>query len=169
MCINICYSNISKYLLTQGLSQWSPANSRHLGDMWTLSRQTPDPSPWWLTRRCRLLWKELWNGKILMQYSLSRCLSQKRADIPRRRWQDQYGDVVTYSVDSILSDGVRIIIRQLMRMVAMMMRENKGWTNTWMATRRTGENGDRNHMESSAEKRKISLPLLMTIKVFLFW
>ena len=55
---------------------------------------------------------------------------------------------------------------QLRRMVTMMMREKRGWTRTWMATRRTGEKGLRNHMESSAEKRKISLPLLMTTKVW---
>ena len=29
----------------------------------------------------------------------------------------------------------------------------------------TGEKGERNHMESSAEYRKISFPLLITIKV----
>ena len=38
-----------------------------------------------------------------------------------------------------------------------------------MATLRTGEKGERNHIESSAEKRKMSLPLLITMKVFLFW
>ena len=70
-----------------------------------------------------------------------------------------------HSVDSIRSEGVRIIMRQLMRMVAMMMRENRGWTSTWMATRRTGEKGDRNHIESSAENLKMSFPLLMTMKV----
>ena len=71
----------------------------------------------------------------------------------------------THSVDSIRSEGVRIIMRQLMRMVAMMMRENRGWTSTWMATRRTGEKGDRNHIESSAENLKMSFPLLITMKV----
>ena len=70
-----------------------------------------------------------------------------------------------HSVDSIRSEGVRIIMRQLMRMVAMMMRENRGWTSTWMATRRTGEKGDRNHIESSAENLKMSFPLLITMKV----
>ena len=70
-----------------------------------------------------------------------------------------------HSVDSIRSEGVRIIMRQLMRMVAMMIRENRGWTSTWMATRRTGEKGDRNHIESSAENLKMSFPLLMTMKV----
>ena len=57
-------------------------------------------------------------------------------------------------------------MRQLMRMVAMMMRENRGWTSTWMATRRTGEKGDRNHIESSAENLKMSFPLLITMKVW---
>ena len=71
----------------------------------------------------------------------------------------------THSVDSIRSEGVRIIMRQLMRMVAMMMRENRGCTSTWMATRRTGEKGDRNHIESSAENLKMSFPLLITMKV----
>ena len=61
--------------------------------------------------------------------------------------------------------GGRIIMMQLRRMVTMMMREKRGWTSTWMATLRTGENGERNHMESSAEKRKMSLPLLITTKV----
>ena len=70
-----------------------------------------------------------------------------------------------HSVDSIRSEGVRIIMRQLMRMVAMIMRENRGWTSTWMATRRTGEKGDRNHIESSAENLKMSFPLLITMKV----
>ena len=70
-----------------------------------------------------------------------------------------------HSVDSIRSEGVRIIMRQLMRMVAMMMREKRGWTSTWMATRRTGEKGDRNHIESSAENLKMSFPLLITMKV----
>ena len=46
-----------------------------------------------------------------------------------------------------------------------MMREKRGWTNTWMATLRTGEKGERNHMESSAENLKISFPLLITMKV----
>lgn len=46
------------------------------------------------------------------------------------------------------------------------MREKRGWTRTWMATLRTGEKGERNHIESSAEKRKMSLPLLITTKVW---
>ena len=54
---------------------------------------------------------------------------------------------------------------QLRRMVTMMMREKRGWTRTWMATLLTGEKGERNHIESSAEKRKMSLPLLITTKV----
>ena len=57
-------------------------------------------------------------------------------------------------------------MRQLMRMVAMMIREKRGWTSTWMATRRTGEKGDRNHIESSAENLKMSFPLLITMKVW---
>ena len=72
---------------------------------------------------------------------------------------------VTHSVDSICSVGGRIIIRQLRRMVTMMMREKRGWTRTCIATLRTGEKGERNHMESSAEKRKMSFPLLITMKV----
>ena len=55
---------------------------------------------------------------------------------------------------------------QLRRMVTMMMREKRGWTRTWMATLLTGEKGERNHIESSAEKRKMSLPLLITTKVW---
>ena len=35
-----------------------------------------------------------------------------------------------------------------------------------MATRRTGEKGDRNHIESSAENLKMSFPLLITMKVW---
>ena len=78
---------------------------------------------------------------------------------------NQY-NFLTHSVDSICSVGGRIIMMQLRRMVTMMMREKRGWTSTWMATLRTGENGERNHMESSAEKRKMSLPLLITTKVW---
>ena len=80
--------------------------------------------------------------------------------------QAWFTDQSTYSVDSIRSVGGRIIMIQLRRMVTMMMREKRGWTRTWMATRRTGEKGLRNHIESSAEKRKISFPLLMTTKVW---
>ena len=78
-----------------------------------------------------------------------------------------YGNFIrfTYSVDSTLSVEGMIIVIQLRRMVRMMMREKSGWTRIWMATRRTGEKGDRNHMESSAENRKMSLPLLITMNV----
>jgi len=36
----------------------------------------------------------------------------------------------------------------------------------WMATRRTGLNGDKAQMADSAENRKMSFPLLMTINVW---
>ena len=34
------------------------------------------------------------------------------------------------------------------------MSENIGWTKMWMATRRTGLNGDKNHIASEAENLK---------------
>jgi hypothetical protein len=49
----------------------------------------------------------------------------------------------THSDDSIFSLEGMIIIRQLRRMVKMMVNEKRGWTRMWMATRRTGLNGDR--------------------------
>ncbi len=58
-----------------------------------------------------------------------------------------------------------IIMMQLSRMVAMMMSEKSGCTRMWMATLRTGLKGDSAHTASSAEKRKMSLPLLMTMNV----
>ena len=61
-----------------------------------------------------------------------------------------------------------IIMKQLRRMVVMMMREKSGWTRMWMATRRTGLNGESTHRASSALNRKMSLPLLMTMKVCVY-
>ena len=51
-----------------------------------------------------------------------------------------------------------IIIIQLSRMVAMIMIEKRGWTWMWMATRRTGLNGDKNPIAFVAENRKMSFP-----------
>ena len=61
---------------------------------------------------------------------------------------------VTYSVDSICSEDGMIIIRQFKRIVKIMISENNGWTKMCMATRRTGLNGDKNHMASEAENLK---------------
>ena len=60
----------------------------------------------------------------------------------------------TYSVDSICSEDGMIIIRQFKRIVRIIMSENIGWTKMWMATRRTGLNGDKNHIASEAENLK---------------
>ena len=72
----------------------------------------------------------------------------------------------SYSDDSICSLDGMIIMKQLSRMVVMMMSEKSGWTRMWMATRRTGENGEITQSASSALKRKMSLPLLITMKVW---
>ena len=72
----------------------------------------------------------------------------------------------TYSEDSIFSLEGIIIIRQLRRIVKMIVNEKRGWTRMWMATRRTGLNGDKAQMADSAENRKMSFPLLMTINVW---
>ncbi len=58
-----------------------------------------------------------------------------------------------------------IIMKQLSRMVVMIMSEKSGCTSMWMATRRTGLNGDSTQRASDAEKRKMSLPLEMTMNV----
>ena len=57
----------------------------------------------------------------------------------------------SYSEDSICSDEGMIIMKQFKRMVVMIMSENMGWTWMWMATRRTGLNGDKNQSASVAE------------------
>ncbi len=56
-------------------------------------------------------------------------------------------------------------MKQLSRMVVMMMSEKSGCTRMWMATLRTGENGEITQRASVAEKRKMSFPLLTTMKV----
>ena len=48
----------------------------------------------------------------------------------------------TYSEASIFSLEGMIIIKQLRRMVVMIMSEKSGWTRMWMATRLTGEKGE---------------------------
>ena len=71
----------------------------------------------------------------------------------------------THSEDSICSLEGMIIMKQLSRMVVMMMREKSGCTRMWMATRRTGLKGDSTHSASAAEKRKMSFPFEMTMNV----
>ena len=61
------------------------------------------------------------------------------------------------SVDSIVSFEGRIIMKQFKRMVVMIMRENNGWTKMWIATRRTGLNGDKNQSASVPENLKKSI------------
>ena len=72
----------------------------------------------------------------------------------------------TYSEASIISVEGIIIRRQFNKIVVMMIIENSGWTSMWIATRRTGLKGDKNHKAFVAEKRNISFPLLMTTNVW---
>ena len=72
----------------------------------------------------------------------------------------------TYSEASIISVEGIIIRRQFSKIVVMMIIENSGWTSMWIATRRTGLKGDKNHKAFVAEKRNISFPLLMTTNVW---
>ena len=58
-----------------------------------------------------------------------------------------------------------IIMKQLSKMVVMIMSEKSGCTRMWMATRRTGLKGESTHRASAAENRKMSLPFEMTMNV----
>ena len=46
-------------------------------------------------------------------------------------------------------------------MVVMIIRENKGWTKIWIATRRTGLKGDKNQRASVPENLKVKNILLV--------
>ena len=49
-------------------------------------------------------------------------------------------------------------MRQLRRMVAIIMIEKRAWTCMWMATLRTGLKGDKKPIAFVAENRKMSFP-----------
>ena len=57
----------------------------------------------------------------------------------------------THSEDSICSLEGMIIMKQLSRMVVMMMREKSGCTRMWMATRRTGLKGCKKNQYNTTE------------------
>lgn len=72
----------------------------------------------------------------------------------------------TYSVLSTVGVVGMIISMQLTKMVVIINSENKGCTRMYIATLLIGLNGFNNHRASVAENLKISLPLLMTTKVW---
>ena len=71
----------------------------------------------------------------------------------------------THSDDSICSLEGMIIMKQLSKMVVMIMSEKSGCTRMWMATRRTGLKGESTQRASAAENRKMSFPFEMTMNV----
>lgn len=72
----------------------------------------------------------------------------------------------TYSVLSTVGVVGMIISMQLTKMVVIINSENKGCTRIYIATLLMGLNGFNIHRASVAENLKISLPLLMTTKVW---
>lgn len=77
-----------------------------------------------------------------------------------------YVYIYTYSVLSTVGVVGMIISIQLTKMVVIINSENKGCTRMYIATLLMGLNGFNIHRASVAENLKISLPLLMTTKVW---
>ncbi len=74
--------------------------------------------------------------------------------------------IFTYSVDSMVGFGGTAMSTQFVKIVIMIIIENNGWTRTFMATLLIGLNGSSAHSALVALNLNISLPLLMTTKVW---
>lgn len=82
------------------------------------------------------------------------------------KFKNIYMYTYTYSVLSTVGVVGMIISMQLTKMVVIINSENKGCTRMYIATLLIGLNGFNIHRASVAENLKISLPLLITTKVW---